>query len=388
MFYPGYLGLHCASSNSGKTTFWLKQLAAPHAIQKERIWIFSFQDDTQFQDFDPPCPVEVKTYLDLDPDDIPSGTFLLFDELSQALLRDPKVIDKIKIIYTTKVHHSRLSGAVGLVQNIYGTGAYPLISLSHGMTLNPLQSFNTQFLQLFRIPRPVSKRIEEFLLRAHSLPYHVTIFFNVPYAFQPLSQVLCLHADVDIWFPMNPNQKVYQLTEEAEKSLGPVLDKSFPNGVALVPLENIARTETLGEHDQEGVTAAERDEEALKAATQEKALSLLRNTVDPRKYSKFRRIWTFITCNKVLSVDPDNLVLHANQKYPMGLHAFISLLLKPSHLIKSKQSKKSLTNENAIALTRILLEDPSFSPDIIGNRALLQAAKKEGKIKRKKKKSK
>ena len=158
-------------------------------------------------------------------------------------------------------------------------------------------------------------------------------------------------------------------------------------GLGVVTKGSRGTAATLGadDKDQEGVTAAERNEEALKAATQEKALSLLRNTVDPRKYSKFRRIWTFITCNKVLSVDPDNLVLHANQKYPMGLHAFISLLLKPSHLMKSKESKKSLTNENAIALTRILLEDPSFSPDIILNRTLLQTAKKEGKIKKKKK---
>ena len=378
MYYEGFLALHISSSNSGKSHFWKQQLAIPGRIPKERIYIFSFDGDPQYDNFETHVPVEVKSYDELDPETIPPGTFVLFDELANECLKNPKTIDKIKTIYTTRAHHFRIS-AVCITQGVFGLAIYQLINLSHALFIHSQQNANSQLLRLFPMYRTITKNIESFLMSLPPRPYVMCIYYNAPYKYSAINNCISLYAEpITVLYSMNPNVSGVFLKEAAEKTLRPLLALGNKEGVAIIPTDLIKFTEEKNKKGTADPSTNPQDD------LEERVLQLFKNTVSPQQFAKFRKLWYFIRSNSQLSIDPETLLLSINNKHPMGLYAYISLLLKPGHLIK-KGSKGSKPPEAAVELTRVLLSDLSFTPTIIPNTHLVQIAQREMKKRNEKK---
>ena len=128
MLYPNYLGICIAASNTGKTVHWLNELAAaPPCPSRERVYIYSFAQDSQFEGVKlPHCPVKICSYEQFKPEDIPPNTFVVLDELNDALMKDPSLLKPILNMYTTRAHHNAIS-VVSICQTILGTPAFAIL---------------------------------------------------------------------------------------------------------------------------------------------------------------------------------------------------------------------------------------------------------------------
>ena len=108
MIYPSFLNVTIAPSNSGKTQYWLDELkATPRGPAFDRIWIFTFDKDTQYENS--PIPLEVFSYKDFNASSIPRRTFVVMDELNAAMSDYPSIIPGITGIFTTRAHQLRAS---------------------------------------------------------------------------------------------------------------------------------------------------------------------------------------------------------------------------------------------------------------------------------------
>lgn len=392
MYYYPFLGIHFGPSQSGKSFFWLQRLKA---LQVDDIVIFSFKNDKQYAKLKlrhNAVRVRIESYDDLDLDTLPKNSFILFDELSQELLKRPETIKKIMTIYTTLSHHQNISVCC-IIQHLMGTESWKLVELSHFVTMQTQQASNVTFLRYFRIYKKVNQQLTAFLLRNQDSPHFATFFYNCPFNYSILNQILALHLsppylkdikepdiiikDVvvpsrDILFSMNPDKTNVTLTDESVKVLKPILEKNYGQGVAIFPISDVVTIDKKKHKTTDNHDDAQYPDVNVDTAVDQ----MIKNTVSINQRGKFKRAWYFIRNNPHLSIDPVTLVLQ-HGGHSIGLHAFISALIYPSHLLKSSTRKKShVISPAAIHMASMLLEEDSFTPSLISNTKLYQAAMK------------
>ena len=357
MIYPSFLNVTVAPSNTGKTQFWLQELmAAPPCASRESIYIYTFDHDTQFDHVE--LPVHVKSYHDFKVEDIPQNCFVVMDELNTALMQFPQLLPSIQSIFTTRAHHFNLS-LVCICQTVLKTPAFPLLRMAHSVTLATQASSNFELLKHFMY-KSMSKSLEAFLLSFQDKPYFVTIYTTVPYNYAAFNQVLYLRVDLNIrlYFSLNPSKDMAALAPEAEKVLRPLLEKGYLNGLAVVPLNLI----TLSEGEK-------KEDDAYKAL-EHNVREMINYTVQSHQARSYIGLWFFLKKEPRLSIDPETLLL-SYKEHTMGLQPFLALLLRPSHLHKVAYLPKA-----GVAMTHVLLSNPSFNAHKITNRKLKAAALK------------
>ena len=359
MIYPSFLNVTIAPSNSGKTQYWLSELAAtPKGPAFDRVMIFTFDQDTQYDGTS--MQLEVLSYKDLKVQNIPRRTFVIMDELNAAMSEYPEIIQGITSIFTTRAHHFDI-GLVCICQTVFKTPAYPLLRLTHSITLATQAGSNVELVQSLKLFKEVQRSTEKFLLAFQDRPYFVTIYRTVPYNFSSFSQIVYLRTDVNIrlYFCMNSNKDMTSLTEDAEKVLRPLLEKGYSRGFAIVPLDKIRLSK---------VSTSDMSESDNYTNLEKSVLEMIDFTVDQTQKRSYLGLWFFIKKEPRLCIDPTTLVL-SYKKFKMGLQPFLSSLMYPSHLQKSAPTKK-----DAVGLATVLLSNPAFNPLKIRNRKLRLAA--------------
>ena len=359
MIYPSFLNVTVAPSNTGKTQFWLRELmATPPCSTRATIYIYTFDQDTQFDQVE--LPVHVKSYQDFKVEDIPQNCFVVMDELNTALMQFPQLLPSIQSIFTTRAHHFNLS-LVCICQTVLKTPAFPLLRMAHSVTLATQAGSNFELIKHFMY-KSMGKALEEFLLRFQDKPYFVTIYTTVPYQYAAFNQVLYLRTDLNIrlYFSLNPSKDMAVLAPEAEKVLRPLLEKGYHNGLAVVPL-NLITLSRAGEKKEEDTSY-----EALERNVRE----MIDYTVQSHQMRSYIGLWFFVKKEPRLSIDPETLLL-SYKEHTMGLQPFLALLLRPSHLHKASYLPKA-----GVAMTHVLLSNPSFNAHKVTNRKLKAAALK------------
>ena len=364
MLYKQYLNLYCAASGSGKTVDVLSQLKRnPH--QRQRIWIYSFGGDSQFDSVELACPLEVKSYQDFNADEIPPRTTVILDELNNALTEYPHLLGQIKRIFTTLAHHRDLD-CVGIVQSLLGSPSFSLLRLTHAVTLHLQQSSNAELIRCFPVYKRIKQELETFFLNHQEVPAFVTFHINCPYQHSFLTCLLSVRLDTCHWLfiSMNPNKDMTVLHDKVERLVRPFLDKD-QKGLAVLPLDSIASTNHAHQ---------ERASPAQDLERQVRQMIYLNAGDSVRTQRAYMGLWHFIRNVPELTIDPQDLLLTFGE-HEIGLQSLIALLLYPSHL-KDDRVKKPVLPKAAVAITRLLLDKKSFNAAKIVNSQLKTAALK------------
>ena len=339
MYYPGFLGLCISPSNTGKTTHVLNTLKEiPSTSFWDRVYIYSFRNDTQFDSLELNLPIEMHQYIDLDVENIPRRTFLVFDELNSAVQEHLHVFDQVQSVFSTRAHHNELT-AVCLMQTILKTKCFPLLRMSHAIILQTQNPSNLELLPQLRLLPPVAMSLQKFFSVYHDFPRFVTIYKSPPIEFHLLYSVLFLwvHPKFGVFFSLNPLKKMATLDREYEKAILPVLGKGFDNALCVLPLEKItiAKKEVnVGANSKDSINQEDMAERC-EANVNNMILYTGKNV---RQQRQFRSMWFVIRNEPSFQMDPDTLVLtHKERGHKIGLQPFLSLLHKPSFFISTQK---------------------------------------------------
>ena len=342
MYYPGFLGLCISPSNTGKTTHVLNTLKEiPSTSFWDRVYIYSFRNDTQFDSLELNLPIEMHQYIDLDVENIPRRTFLVFDELNSAVQEHLHVFDQVQSVFSTRAHHNELT-AVCLMQTILKTKCFPLLRMSHAIILQTQNPSNLELLPQLRLLPPVAMSLQKFFSVYHDFPRFVTIYKSPPIEFHLLYSVLFLwvHPKFGVFFSLNPLKKMATLDREYEKAILPVLGKGFDNALCVLPLEKItiAKKEVnVGANSKDSI-----DQEDMAERCEANVNNMILYTgKNVRQQRQFRSMWFVIRNEPSFQMDPDTLVLtHKERGHKIGLQPFLSLLHKPSFFISTQKKGK------------------------------------------------
>lgn len=377
MIYPSFLNITVAPSNSGKTQFWLKELAAtPGEPIFDRVFVYTFDDDEQYaEEKVSGLPIQVKSYADLNADEIPRRTFVLMDELNTAVSKYPGVLSQVISIFTTRAHHREIS-LVCICQTIFKTPAYSLLRLAHSITVSTQSGSNAELLQTLKMFKSVYRNLEAFLLAFQSRPYFVTIYISVPYNYAAFNQLVYLRTDLDIrlYFCLVESKDMAKLAPEAEKVLRPLLDKGYSHGFAVVPMKLIELSNAENDEERDGNDDGKKSKSEGYKRLEKSVHEMIQYTVDPTQQRSYLGLWFFVRQEPRFSIDPSTLVI-SYKDYRMGLQPFLSALMYPSHLHKGKSvGAASSVTRDAVALAQVMLSNPAFNPLKIRNKKLRMAA--------------
>ena len=341
MYYPGFLGLCISPSNTGKTTHVLSTLKElPSRSFWDQVYIYSFRNDTQFDSLTLNVPIKLHQYKDLDVENIPRKTFIVFDELNSAVQEHSHVFAQVQSVFSTRAHHNELT-AVCLMQTILKTSCFPLLRMSHAIMLQTQNPSNLELLPQLRLLTPVAKSLQTFLSTFHDIPRFVTIYKSPPIEFHLLYSVLFVwvHPKFGVFFSLNPHKKMATLVREYESAILPVLGKGFDNALCILPLEKVKVLNSAGDETDESSTSPDNMTERCESNVSNMILYTGKNV---RQQRQFRSMWFVIRNEPSFSMDPDTLVLtHKKTGYKIGLQPFLSLLHKPS-FFTSAQKKGAL----------------------------------------------
>ena len=377
MIYPSFLNITVAPSNSGKTQFWLKELAAtPGEPIFDRIFVYTFDDDEQYaEEKVSGLPIEVKSYADLNAEEIPRRTFVLMDELNTAVSKYPGVLAQVVSIFTTRAHHREIS-LVCISQTIFKTPVYSLLRLAHSITVATQSGSNAELLQTLKMFKSVYRNLEAFLLAFQDRPYFITIYISVPYNYAAFNQFVYLRTDLDIrlYFCLVESKNMAKLAPEAEKVLRPLLDKGYSHGLAVVPMKLIELSNEEADSEEAEKDGGKRARSEDYKRLEKNVHEMIQYTVDPTQQRSYLGLWFFVRQEPRFSIDPSTLVI-SYKDYRMGLQPFLSALMYPSHLHKGKSvgAASSITRD-AIALAQVMLSNPAFNPLKIRNKKLRMTA--------------
>ena len=380
LLYEPFLNITLGPSCSGKTYLWLRQLSKLKYIngqRPKRVIIISNAGDTQFShvsdEHKERIDVQTGTYQSFDYE-WESGTFYIFDELSQALLMDPAILKDLIMAFTTHAHHKRFS-IVCLMQQLYGTGAVSLLRLAHCVTLQMQQGYNSEIMRHFPVFRRVTKKFEAFLLRHQkSAPTFGTFYFNVPQFVSPLVNVACIHIEpsCDLIINMNDGANVIDIFEPLKSLLAKYLTE---DSLLIIPSAQV----TLAASDEiENKGAGSSSSPTGNEVGLEEAVNrMIASTVSVKNQRKYFSLWYFIRGEAAFTIFPQNLMLEF-EGHKIGLYELINLLLRPSHLHKREKRTNALPSHSQAAVHFLarMIKSPGFPVSVIKNKHLLVQAQK------------
>ena len=429
MYYPGYLGIVVAPSNTGKTTFTLNALkTGPRPDWQKRVWLYTFDQPEEGEqilehskDIDshsahassskadsltnaPPSPgvtssvsinydseleseseslskfkIEKKSYGSFLLDEIPPDTFLILDELNDALQRFPNLIEKIENIFTTQAHHRNIS-VVCLCQTILRTPIFRLLRLTHALSLQTQQGSNVELLRHLPLYKETIANLRQFLAVHQDRALFVTVYANPPYKYQILVGTLFAQIGA-VSFLLSMNEKgrdLSRVSQDAAKIIKPLLEKGYKNGLAILPLDMIDTTKSAMSDEIKNDKIMGSEEER-KRVLEENVRHMINLTAPFTQRSRYNALWYFIRNEANFHIDENTLLLFCGQ-YKIGLQKFLHALLSPSHLGNSQAGKKrrklSPLSDDVIFMTAVLMQNPSFNEAKIANTRLKKAAQK------------
>ena len=418
MIFPGFLNIIHGPSQSGKTTYTLNLLSKSSILSVlgiNQIVVYSFKGDEQFVQFKEKnvCPISIRSYDDggFDPDSVPDNSALILDEISQALLRDEgnSIIKGIKNILTTRGHHSNIA-TFCLMQNILGTKSYSLLSLAHGITLNPMQNSNLDLLKYLPIHKSISKQVQKHFLSwqvispESGIPW-VTLFYNPPYKYQVLSNCVssffppCENNKKDIFprtiitsmhAPMASAKEkgneassraiTYRFRDNAKKAFEPLFERAGlktlttldggGEGLLILPTTDVE----ISQVSQDSSKTAGKKREATENAVDRAFRDMVVQTVAANQRAKYQRVWYFLKKCPSLKLDPKTFIISDMEaKHSINLAQLIGTILRSNQLKKQKGAKDYC--KDSLYITSLLLKEKSFNPAVIANKSLLKAAK-------------
>ena len=337
MYYPGFLGLCISPSNTGKTTHVLSTLKElPSESFWDQVYIYSFSNDTQFDSLELNVPVKLHQYADLEVENIPPKTFIVFDELNSAMQEHSHVFAQVQSIFSTRAHHSELT-AVCLMQTILKTNCFPLLRMSHAIILQTQNPSNLELLPQLRLLTPVTESLKVFFSKFHDHPRFVTIYKSPPIEFHLLYSVLFVwvHPKFGVFFSLNPHKKMATLASEYEKAILPIMGKGFDNALCVLPLEKVTILKHVEPKKDEKLQSQDELAERCESNVNNMILYTCKTVRQQRQY---RSMWFVIRNEPSFRMDPDTLVLtHKETGHKIGLQPFLSLLHKPSFLIATQK---------------------------------------------------
>ena len=425
MFYPGFLGIVVAPSNTGKTTFTLNALkTGPRPDWQKQIWLYTFDvpqqaaeneiisenNDSRSADADllnsnslansplsPSSPLSVsyesdmeesisdlkivkKSYGSFRLEEIPANTFLILDELNDALQRFPDLIEKIENIFTTQAHHRNIS-VVCLCQTVLKTPIFRLLRLTHALSLQTQQGSNAELLRHLPLYKETIANLRQFLAVHQDRALFVTVYANPPFKYQILVGTLFFHIGA-VNFLLSMNEKgrdLSRVSQEAAHVIKPLLEKGYKNGLAILPLDMIDTTNAENSSSNGKKNGGTSSEEERKRVLEENVRHMINLTAPFTQRSRYNALWYFIRNEANFQIDENTLLLFCGQ-YKVGLQKFLHALLSPSHLSNShagqKRRKLSPLSEDVVFMTAVLLQNPSFNEAKIANARLKKAAQK------------
>ena len=440
MFYRGFLGIVVAPSNSGKTTYVLDEIKYAPPPQ-HRIWFYTFDEEEEEEappspassgassvasssardpeedevsleeeeDRDESAPVgrddedadsgiwevssanrpsgfERKSYRSFSAEAIPAQTFVILDEVNDALQKYPRIIEQIENLFTTRAHHHGLS-VVCLCQTVLKTPMYQLLRLAHAVILQTQQGSNVELARHLLLFKP--NEVRQFLVAFQDQPRFVTIYVNPPFKYQLLGGTLYFReGDVRVLLSMS-GKDLTRLSPQALNVLRPLFEKNLINGLAILPLNQIEQSPPEKEspptspRDAKLRKRMKKQEEVgrRKSILEENVFSMINWTAPLNQRGRYRALWYFIRNESSFAIDENTLLLTCG-RYQMGLQPFMHALLMPGQLRASsnpagrKRKRKEAFTDDLVYLTSTLMRNPSFNQAKIANTPLKQAAKR------------
>ena len=310
-------------------------------------------------------PYIIRSYAEFDLSTIEPGSFVLLDELNTAISLDKNLIQKIIQLYSHDGHHRNLS-AVGLVQKLLGTPLYPLLSLSHFITIPSYQGSIVQLVRNLPLFPESKKQLISILTQLSDQRYWISVYYSCPYQVIQLNNSASVAIDpghIEVVFSLDKNMPAYELSENTLKRLEPLLQKSFSKkGVAIIPNESIVNTI---EAKKDNFTTSNLDRTVKE---------LIQNSTDNKTVAnKYWLLWKQIRVTPGLESFKNGRIF-GYKSYRVGLINFLHALRTPSHLGKSV-GRKTLTTDN-IGMLSAMASHIDLPSHLILNKPLLMKAQR------------
>ena len=331
------------------------------------------------------------TYSSFDPEALPPNSCIILDELNVAVARDSSLATKVIELYARIAHHNSIS-VVALLQSVLGTPLFPLLSLSHFITIASHSGSNYHLIKNLPIFPPTKKKLYSKMAKLADTRFWVSIYYNVPLQGACLSNLMSVTVEpgvASVLYDLGDDSKGMRLKKRIEEPIKKLLRDD--DGVAVVCRDALLHpgdSDDDSGHEEEGSDSSakngkaaqttEGDAQSKELDIDSRVFQMIRHCVAPNQQFAYKRLWYYIRVEPRFNIDSTKLVLKARKGTASnGLLNFLHSLRDPSHLhsggnkAKSKQSRVTAAN---VALAAVLASDVSFPAHFVLNKKLWKAA--------------